>query len=78
VKAKPRRPRGQAAEVVEQTVSSEPVSEPASSLETVAVNPLLMMALRKLDHRRLTKRHTAPAQLPRHERWKQRLHPACW
>jgi hypothetical protein len=28
--------------------------------------------------RRLTKRLAAAAQLPRHERWKGRLHPAVW
>jgi hypothetical protein len=78
VKAKSRKLRRQASETVEQTVSSEPMSEPASSPETDAVNPLPMMTLRKLDHRRLTKRQAASAQLPRHERWKQRLHPACW
>lgn len=28
--------------------------------------------------RRLTKRQSAASQLPRHERWKRRLHPASW
>lgn len=32
----------------------------------------------KAVKRRLTKRQAAAVQLPRHERWKRRLHPASW
>jgi hypothetical protein len=59
-------------------VASEPVSASVPSPETDAVNPLPMMTRRKLDHRGLTKRQMAATQLARHERWKRRLHPACW
>jgi hypothetical protein len=36
------------------------------------------LALLRPGERRLTKRQAAAVQLPRHERWKRRLHPASW
>jgi hypothetical protein len=78
VKAKPRKPRRQASAIAEQVVACEPVSEPALALETDAVGPSPAVTPRKLSHHGLTRRQAASAQLPRHERWKRRLHPACW
>jgi hypothetical protein len=69
VKAKSRKPRKKASGTVEQEIASEPIPEaemPAPSVES------------KVAHRRITKRLAAAAQLPRHERWKGRLHPAAW
>jgi len=78
VKAKPRKLRRQASEVVEQVITSQPVSEPALAPEMEAVDPLPVATPRKLSHHRLTRRQAAAGRLPRHERWKRRLHPACW
>jgi hypothetical protein len=72
--ARPRKPRRQASAIAEQVVACEPVSAPTT--EVVAPSPVV--APRKLSHRGLTRRQAASAQLPRHERWKRRLHPACW
>jgi hypothetical protein len=36
------------------------------------------LALWRPGERRLAKRQAAVVQLPRHERWKRRLHPASW
>jgi hypothetical protein len=77
VTVKPRKSRRQASEVVEQVVASAPASEPASS-EMNAVGPLSVVTPRKLSHHGLTKRQATAGRLPRHERWKRRLHPACW
>jgi hypothetical protein len=69
VKAKSRKPRKKGSGPVEQEVASEPLPEvetPAPSVES------------KVAQRRMTKRLAAAAQLPHHERWKGRLHPAAW
>ncbi len=69
MKAKSRKPQKKAAGTVEQEIASEPIPEtemPAPSVES------------KVAQRRMTKRLAAAAQLPRHERWKGRLHPAAW
>jgi hypothetical protein len=69
VKAKSRKPHKRAAETVEQKIESGPIPEaemPTPSMES------------KVAHRRRTKRLAAAAQLPRHERWKGRLHPTAW
>jgi hypothetical protein len=69
VKAKSRKPQKRAAETVEQEIESGPIPEaemPTPSMES------------KVAHRRRTKRLAAAAQLPRHERWKGRLHPTAW
>jgi hypothetical protein len=78
VEVKPRKSRRQASEVVEQTVASEPMSEPALAPNTEVVDSSPGVAPRKVGHHRLTKRQAADGRLPRHERWKRRLHPACW
>jgi hypothetical protein len=78
VKAKSRKPRRQASEVVEQVIASELVSEPAPAPNTEVVDSSPGVAARKVGHHSLTKRQAAPAQLPGHERWKRRRHPACW
>ena len=69
MKAKSRKSQKKAAGTVEQEIASGPIPEaemPAPSVES------------KVAQRRITKRLTAAAQLPRHERWKGRLHPAAW
>jgi hypothetical protein len=76
--ARPRKPRRQASAIAEQVVACEPVSEPALALETDAVGPSPIVTPRKHSHHGLTRRQAAAGQLPRHERWKRRLHPACW
>jgi hypothetical protein len=76
--ARPRKPRRQASAIAEQVVAREPVSEPALAPETDAVGPSPIATPRELGHHRPTKRQAAAGQLPRHERWKRRLHPACW
>jgi hypothetical protein len=76
VKAKPRKARGPASEIIEQVVASGPMSESASAPE--AADPSPVVTPRKLSHHGLTRRQAAAGRLPRHERWKRRLHPACW
>jgi hypothetical protein len=48
----------------------------ASTAEAVEISPVV--APREAAYPTLTKRQAAAAQLPRHERWKRRLHPAAW
>jgi hypothetical protein len=78
VTVKPRKSRRQASEIVEQVVASGPVSEPPLAPATEVVEPSPVVTQRKLSHHGLTRRQAAAGRLPRHERWKRRLHPACW
>jgi hypothetical protein len=69
VMAKSQKPRKKAFGTVEQEIASKPLPEaemPSSS------------AVSKVAQRRMTKPLAAAAQLPRHERWKGRLHPTVW
>jgi hypothetical protein len=69
VEAKSRKPQKKASATVKQKIASEPIPEaevPTPSVES------------KVVQRRMTNRLAAAAQLPRHERWKGRLHPAAW
>jgi hypothetical protein len=69
VKAKSQKPQKKASGTVEQEIAVGPIPEvkmPAPSVES------------KASQRRMTKRLAAAAQLPRHERWKGRLHPTAW
>jgi hypothetical protein len=70
VKARSRKLRKKASEAIEQEVASEP------DLEAVMTIPSVVSS-KPVQHR-MTKRRAAAAQLPRHERWKGRLHPAAW
>jgi hypothetical protein len=54
-----------APKMVELAMASEPVSLPEPSSETAVIEAL-------------SRRQAAAAHLPRHERWKRRLHPAAW
>lgn len=54
--------------IVEQGITSEPTPETGVTTSVVSS---------KAVQRRMTKRLAAAAQLPRHERWKGRLHPAA-
>jgi hypothetical protein len=70
VKAKSRKPRNKTSGAVEQEIASGSTPEAQMAASSVASS--------KAVQRRLTKRLAAAAQLPRHERWKGRLHPAAW
>jgi hypothetical protein len=70
VRAGSRKPRKKAPAVGEQEIASEIVLE--AEMTGPSVPPSNAVP------RRLTKRLAAAAQLPRHERWKGRLHPAVW
>jgi hypothetical protein len=70
VRAGSRKPRKKVLTVGEQEIASETIPEAEMTRPSVAPS--------KAIPRRLTKRLAAAAQLPRHERWKGRLHPAAW
>lgn len=69
MKAKSRKPRRKSSGTAEQEIASEPLPEVETPMPSVES---------KVARRRITKRLAAAAQLPRHERWKGRLHPAAW
>jgi hypothetical protein len=69
VKAKSRKSRKKGSGTVEQEIASEPLPEVGTPAPSV---------VSKVAQRRITKRRAAAAQLPRHECWKGRLHPAAW
>jgi hypothetical protein len=69
VRVKSRKPRKKVTEAVEQELTSKPT--PGTAMTASGVSS-------KAVQRRMTKRVAAAAQLPRHERWKGRLHPAAW
>jgi hypothetical protein len=69
MRVKSRKPRKKGSGTVEQEITSEPRPETAMTASVVSS---------KAVQRRMTKRVAAAAQLPRHERWKGRLHPAAW
>jgi hypothetical protein len=69
VKAKSRKPQKKASRTVKQEIEFEPI--PEAEMPTPSVES-------KVAHRRRAKRLAAAAQLPRHERWKGRLHPTAW
>jgi hypothetical protein len=70
VRAGSRKPRKKGPAVGEQEIASETIPEAEMTGPSVAPSNAVP--------RRLTKRQAAAAQLPRHERWKGRLHPAVW
>jgi hypothetical protein len=67
-----------AARKVAPAMTSERVSQPEHASEAEKIEPLLLERSRRTDHRRPTRHRAAATQLPRHERWKRRLHPAAW
>jgi hypothetical protein len=69
VEAKSRKQQKKASGTVKQEIASEPI--PEAEMLTPSVES-------KVAERRMTKRLSAAARLPRHERWKGRLHPAAW
>jgi hypothetical protein len=77
-KTRSRKPRKKASKIVEPVTAPEPVSQRETTSETQVIGPPLVSASRQADHHRLTMRQAAAAQLPRHERWKRRLHSAAW
>jgi hypothetical protein len=58
-------------EVLQPSIGIEQIPEPEMTWPP-AVSPMNPV------ERRLTRRQSAATQLPRHERWKRRLHPASW
>jgi hypothetical protein len=77
-KYKSAKPRNQAPRFAEVVTASEPVSKSALAQEAEPTGPSPVASLRKVGHHRLSRRQAAVVQLPRHERWKRRLHPASW
>jgi hypothetical protein len=69
LRTKSSRPRKAASGPVEQEIASAPIPEAETMVPSMTS---------KASQRRLTKRLAAVAELPRHERWKGRLHPAAW
>jgi hypothetical protein len=70
--------RKKASKIVEPVTAHDPVSEPETISKAQVIEPPLVNRLPQADHRRLNRRQAAAAQLPRHERWKRRLHSAAW
>ncbi|MBQ0821226.1 MULTISPECIES: hypothetical protein [Microvirga] len=76
-KASPRRPTRKTSEVVEQIEASQPMGDLEETPDAEFTWPSAVTSPQAVD-RRLIKRQAAAIQLPRHERWKRRLHPASW
>jgi hypothetical protein len=76
VKAKSRKPRTKVSRAVEPAIEFLSRPEIVETPETAMITP--PAAPPKVVQRRPTKRLAAAGQLPRHERWKRRLHPASW
>jgi hypothetical protein len=70
--------RKKAPKMVVTAMAYEPMSQPvqASKSEAIELSPLESAG--RAGHHTLTERRAAAARLPRHERWKRRLHPAAW
>jgi hypothetical protein len=69
MRAMSRKPRKKSSGNVEQGITSKPAPETVMTASVVSSNAV---------QHRMTKRLAAAAHLPRHERWKGRLHPAAW
>ena len=78
VKARSRQPRKKASRAIEQVMASEPRQGLEQTREAETIEPSSVATSSKAADHRLTKRQAAAAQLPRHQRWKGRLHPAAW
>ncbi|PVE20408.1 hypothetical protein DC522_32510 [Microvirga sp. KLBC 81] len=72
------KPRKKAAKIIRPARASEPMSQQEQASATKVSEPLPAERARTTHHLTLTKRPAAAARLPRHERWKRRLHPAAW
>jgi hypothetical protein len=77
VKANVRKPRKKVSAVVDQVMASEPTPGAEHRPEAEMLWPPVVTPSKSVE-RKLTKRQAAAVQLPRHERWKRRLHPASW
>ncbi len=77
-KANSRKLRRKAPEQVQPVMAFGSVSKPEQRSEAGVIEPLPMESPLTASNRRLTRRQTAAAELPRHERWKRRLHAAAW
>jgi len=76
-KASPRQVRRKAPDRVEPVIAFGSVSE-REQAEAEAVEPSPKESSLTAGNLRQTRRRTAAAELPRHERWKRRLHAAAW
>jgi hypothetical protein len=68
------KPRNKASKIIAPVTAPEPVLQPQAAPETQVTKPPPVNRSRQADPCRLA----AAAQLPRHERWKRRLHTAAW
>ena len=76
--ARARKPREKVSKIVAPVMAHEPVFQPETISKEPVIEPPRVNRLLQADHRRLNRRQAAAAQLPRHERWKRRLHAAAW
>jgi hypothetical protein len=75
---KSRTVRRKVPERVEPVMAFGSVSQPEQVPEAEVIEALPIEGPLTVPNRRQTKRQTAAAELPRHERWKRRLHAAAW
>lgn len=75
---KSRKTRNNSPEAVEPTLAFEAAAEAEQAPGKMVVTPSRVETSTWTNHQRLAKRQAAAAELPRHERWKRRLHPASW
>lgn len=78
VKANVRKPRKKGSATVVQVTALNLTSglKPIGQADLIGHSSVVIPE--KADQPRLTRRQAAAVQLPRHERWKRRLHPASW
>jgi hypothetical protein len=76
-KSNTRTVRTKAPAAVAQAHAPEPAPEAEPTLQAEMIEPSPDVPTTSSE-RRLTQRLAAAGQLPRHERWKRRLHPASW
>lgn len=77
-KANLRKVRRKAPERVETVIGIGSMSQPERVPKAEAIESLPIVGPITVSNHRQTKRQTAAAELPRHERWKRRLHAAAW
>ncbi|WP_404295281.1 hypothetical protein ACD578_27845 (plasmid) [Microvirga sp. RSM25] len=70
-------PRKKSLEVFEPVTAFNPTLGPEPIPDAEMIAPTLATPSKEIECR-LTKRQAAAVKLPRHERWKRRLHPASW
>ena len=76
--AKTRKPRQKVSEMGVSGTVRQLMPRVKTMPEMPVVEPAPVTGWQRIGRRRLTKRRAAAVQLPRHERWKRRRHPAAW